>query len=105
MRLLAVPLALVLAFLAASPAAAATFTVNRTDDVAGAAGCPQVCTLRAAVSAANASPGSTIQVPGGTYTFTSALPTITTSTAIAGDGITKTIISGSGNFRVFTLSA
>ena len=51
----------------------ATITVDRTDDVAGAAACtaaPNDCSLRGAVAFANLNPGTTINVPAGTYNLT-----------------------------------
>ena len=61
-----------------SPAVAATFTVNSTldavdavtDGVCETAPGNGVCTLRAAITEANAAPGSTIILPAGTYTLT-----------------------------------
>jgi len=65
-----VVLAVASALLAARPAAAATFTVTRTDDPAPGACLPADCSLREAVIAANAAPGSTVNVPAGTFTIT-----------------------------------
>jgi len=51
----------------------AAITVDRTDDVAGAAACTAVandCSLRGAVAFANLNPGTTINVPAGTYNLT-----------------------------------
>lgn len=48
----------------------ASISVDRTDDVAAASACTAVandCSLRGAVSFANANPGTTIVVPAGTY--------------------------------------
>src|SRR3954447_25048958 len=101
MRLSAVPLALVLALLVAWPAAAANYTVNRTDDVAGAAGCPQTCTLRAAVNGSQDT-SNTITVPAGTYTLTSTLAIPKTIT-INGAGATSTTITGDKTFRMLTV--
>lgn len=69
MRLL--PLAtLAAALLAAAPAQAATWTVTKTADTADGA-CDADCSLREAVLAANAAPGSdTVTVPAGTYRLT-----------------------------------
>jgi CSLREA domain-containing protein len=62
------------------PAAAATFTVNRTldavdarpgDGVCETAPGNRICTLRAAIQESNARPGAdTINLPAGTYTLT-----------------------------------
>src|SRR5215813_10475103 len=51
----------------------AAITVDRTDDVAAAAACtaaPNDCSLRGAVAFANLNPGTTINVPAGTYNLT-----------------------------------
>lgn len=48
----------------------AAIDVDRTDDAAGASACsaaPNDCSLRGAVAAANVTPGTTINVPAGTY--------------------------------------
>ncbi|MDA0164685.1 right-handed parallel beta-helix repeat-containing protein [Solirubrobacter ginsenosidimutans] len=103
MRLSAVPLALVLVLLAAWPASAANFTVNRTDDVAGAAGCPQICTLRNAVNGSQDA-SNTITVPAGTYTLTSSI-TIPKTITITGAGASSTTITGNNTFRIFTVSS
>jgi CSLREA domain-containing protein len=96
-----------------APAAAAygsdtyTVTVN-TDDYGGtpttltgtASHCPangtgSTCTLRDAITAANADPGSTIKFTvTGTNTLNFVLPTIITSTTIAGPGANVLTISG-----------
>ena len=51
----------------------AAITVDRTDDAAGAAACTAAasdCSLRGAVTFANLNPGTTINVPAGTYNLT-----------------------------------
>jgi len=53
--------------------AAGTITVDRLDDTAAAAACTAAgndCSLRGAVIFANANPGTTINVPAGTYQLT-----------------------------------
>src|SRR5690242_14672959 len=50
----------------------AAITVDRTDDAAGAAACTAAasdCSLRGAVAFANLNPGTTINVPAGTYSL------------------------------------
>src|SRR5262249_3398662 len=50
-----------------------SITVDRTDDTAAASACTAAandCSLRGAVSFANANPGTTIVVPAGTYQLT-----------------------------------
>jgi predicted outer membrane repeat protein len=107
--------------------AAATIAVDRTDDPAGAAltaasactGAANDCSLRGAVQFANANPGTTINLPAGTYTLningaggcineptatgnTVGDLEINTSTTITGAGAASTIIRqlgvGSGSF-------
>src|ERR1041385_7845356 len=98
--------------LLATPAAAKTFTVNSTTDAVAAnpaSGVCEtavgngVCTLRAAIQAANALPGADmIIVPAGTYTLTIAGPAedaatsgdldITDDLTINGSGATTTVI-------------
>src|ERR1700742_1253982 len=77
------------------PAGAATFDVDSTPDVAHAGGCtaaPDDCSIRDAITAANASAdtSNTINVPAGTYPITAGQlevnPATATSTAIAGAG-------------------
>src|ERR1043166_1420799 len=57
----------------ASPAAMlVSITVDRTDDTAAASACTAAandCSLRGAVSFATANPGTTINVPAGTYSL------------------------------------
>jgi predicted outer membrane repeat protein len=51
----------------------ATITVDRTDDVPAAAACtvaPNDCSLRGAIAFANLNPGTTINIPAGTYNLT-----------------------------------
>ena len=54
----------------ARPAGAATFAVTRGDDPSPGPCNAGDCSLREAVMAANAAPGSTITLPAGTYTLT-----------------------------------
>src|ERR1044071_3972166 len=54
----------------AFPVPFAPIDVDRTDDTVGAAACtaaPNDCSLRGAVAFANVNPGTTINVPAGTY--------------------------------------
>lgn len=93
------------------PAAAATFTVDRTDDVSdvSARACtaaPNDCTLRGAIAKANAAPGSTVMLPDGMYQL--ALPgglTISADVMVTGAGATSTSIDGQQVDRVFTISS
>jgi len=55
---------------AVAPVMFASITVDRTDDTAAASACTAAandCSLRGAVSFANANPGTTIVIPAGTY--------------------------------------
>jgi CSLREA domain-containing protein len=101
-------------------AAGNTITVNSTADAADAN--DGLCTLREAITAANANTGSgaaagecvagsdtdadTISLTGlaGTITLTSALPTITSEMTITGPGATQLTISGNNSVRVFNLT-
>lgn len=90
----------------AAAQAATTFTVTTTtDDVSGnAANCTgnaaTTCGLRDAVAAANASPGSTIQLGAQTYDLSHGELNLKASTVIVGQGSSATEIdqqTGSGN--------
>ena len=53
-----------------APPPVGTINVDRTDDAAGASACTAAandCSLRGAIAFANLSPGTTINVPAGTY--------------------------------------
>jgi hypothetical protein len=81
---------------AACLAEAATFTVDRTDDVT-ATGCaeatPTDCSLRGALTVANALAGpDAIVVPAGTYTLHRGVLTIEEDVIITGAGASTTII-------------
>ena len=87
------------------------FTVTKTTDTADGI-CDSDCSLREAIMAANASPGTdTIMLPAGTYTLTitgidedgSAIGDldITDHLTIKGSGAADTIIDGGGIDRVF----
>ena len=96
-------------FLASATNAAAQITVTTlTDDAGNAANCPgAACSLRDAILAANAAPGSTIVFTGlnGTYTLTSALPAITVNMTLTGPGAGLLTISGAGTIPAFTITA
>ncbi len=92
----------------APAASAATFTVNTSADTSDAGGCMavSVCSLRDAVTAANAASGSTIQVPSGHYTLNTGSTLLgplapTAAMTIVGTGARNTIIDGNGKDRVF----
>ncbi|HEV7405236.1 MAG TPA: choice-of-anchor Q domain-containing protein, partial [Chthoniobacteraceae bacterium] len=80
----------------------APIVVNTTDDSFGAGG--GVLTLRDAIAAAASQTGaSTITLPPGTITLTSALPAITHDTTITG-AAGGTTMSGGGQFQVFNVT-
>jgi hypothetical protein len=94
---------------------AATFVVDRTDDVVSATACtdatPEDCSLRGAIRAANATLGrDTIVVPAGTYALTipgagddaaaSGDLDITDNLTLAGAGASTTTIAGAAGDRV-----
>ena len=93
-------------FLAPATAASAQITVTTATDDSGtpagvAANCPGgTCSLRDAIAAANAAPGSTIDLTGlgnATITLGAALPTITVATTIQGPANPNlVIVSGGG---------
>jgi CSLREA domain-containing protein len=96
---------------ATGSALAANFTVTSATDAVDAGGCTvDQCTLRDAVIAANAAPGSTINLPARTYNLTipptgpgngnddarSGDLNITAQVTITGAGASSTIIDGGG---------
>jgi CSLREA domain-containing protein len=102
-------LAVLLCLALAGPASANTFRVNTTADTTVAGGCTtaSACSLRDAVTAANAAPGSTINVPAGTFTLNTGGTTLgelraTTEMTIQGAGARRTIINGNDRSRIFT---
>jgi hypothetical protein len=82
-------------------AVAATVSVDTTaDDVAAMCAPGTGCSLRGAVSVANAAPGTTIDLPAGTYSLTQGPLTITApQTVIAGDGVASTTVTGASPGR------
>jgi CSLREA domain-containing protein len=102
-----------MAVVLASPAQAATFTVNSTADTNDGA-CTTTsggCTLREAIAAANTSSGvaDTINFAVGsetTITLTSELPTITDSAGLTiMTGVARITISGNSQVQVFQVSS
>ncbi|MDQ3799656.1 MAG: CSLREA domain-containing protein, partial [Acidobacteriota bacterium] len=89
------------------PGLATTFTVNSTLDNE-ADGCSAgVCTLREAISDAQANPGADVIdiAVTGTVTLQSTLPTITQSLTINGPGANVLAVSGNNANRVFRIAA
>lgn len=116
MRRYSLIIALSAAFALAAPslAAAATFDVDRTIDSFGGA-CTAAagdCSLREAIQHANGDPGSTVNIPAGTFTLTlSGAPDdlnlagdldVSQGTTISGAGAAVTVIQAAGRAdRVF----
>src|SRR5829696_1641731 len=108
--------ALVMAVVLASPAWAATFTVDRIDDpdlstTPTADECTDAandCSLRGAITAANANVGDdTIDIGvTGTVNLTAALPDLSTSIAIEGPGDDQLTVrrDTGGDYRIFTVT-
>ena len=104
---------LVVAAMVAVPTAAAaqtgptTFVVDSTATGAGDCADPGACTLRAAVDAANANAGSTVQVPAGTYVIDGQLVVSAPMTieGAAGQGADATVIDAAGGSRVIDVRA
>jgi len=94
---------------AASGAQAATLTVTRTDDPAGASCEMTNCTLRAAIALANSDLGNdTIQIPAGEYKLNAAAGgqlSIAASMTLAGAGARVTTIRAASNSQIFVVSA
>jgi len=105
-----------------APPPIGTINVDRTDDAAGASACTAAandCSLRGAIAFANLSPGTTINVPAGTYNLTISgagegfsgdisvgdLDVIGNNTSIVGAGSAVTIIhQTSAGDRVFEVN-
>ncbi len=99
-------LATLLAFVGwAAPARANTFVVTKTADTADGA-CDADCSLREAISAANASPGADIiTVPAGVYALTIGALEVTGPTTLNGAGAGVTVIDGvSGAFSILRIT-
>ena len=84
-----------LLLLTAAPLRADSFTVDSVADGAASCKTPKNCTLRAALLASEADPGSsTIYLPKGEYRLARALPPIRTTVIIRGAGPESTVIMG-----------
>jgi predicted outer membrane repeat protein len=98
--------ALAFSFMPASAARAATVTVTDQTDTTNAAcvadGTTIPCSLRDAVTYANANAGTTISVPAGTYTLTSGELALSADMTITGAGASSTFVQHQGNtsFRI-----
>jgi CSLREA domain-containing protein len=92
------------------PAAAATYTVNTTDDSWADANCapaPGHCSLREAINAANQTTGALVSVPAGHYNLDPKKGPLQIKTSMtvegAGNGPTGTVVDGGGKTRVFVV--
>jgi CSLREA domain-containing protein len=89
--------------------AASTFVVDTTDDVVGDCDVEGECSLRAAVTAANAESGATVSVPAGTDSLTRGQLRLTRPMSIQGaastPGPTATTIDAGGSSRVFDVAS
>ena len=98
-------LGLAFALVSAGPlagAAAATWTVNTTNDAAASGsecmGAPNDCSLRQAIDKADTDPaGDTVELPAGEYDLIQGPITVTQAITITGAAANTTTISGSGN--------
>ena len=86
-------------------AGASTWTVNTTAD-SNDGSCGSTCSLRDAITAANADSGDIIQFSAsvtGTITLASALPAITANMTITGPGAASLTVSGNNSATVGTI--
>ena len=99
MRRLGLPLVVIALLVAASPAAAATFTVTGTTDVTGSCSGTSCTTIRAALAAAQfQSPvADTIVIPAGDYQLSMGQLDVDTPVTIVGAGARATIVRGTVN--------
>ncbi|MDA0181840.1 Ig-like domain repeat protein [Solirubrobacter phytolaccae] len=94
----------VVACFAITPGAwAATYNVNTTDDVPG--DCPATCSIRGAITAANANvDGDTIVIPAGQYSLTQTLALrVTNPVTITGAGANVTTITANPSVEIRAL--
>lgn len=85
-------------------AAAATFSVTTTADSNSGTCVPGSCTLRQAVVAANATPGSTIALPAGHYALSFGELQLLANVTIDGAGPAATMIAQTGTARIFNVT-
>jgi CSLREA domain-containing protein len=81
----------------------ATYIVNTNADSIDGSCSPSKCSLRDAVTAANATSGAIISVPDDTYTLTHGALDITSSMTISGTSLANTIVDGGRADRVFNV--
>ncbi len=112
--LLAVGVLLLVVLFRADRVYAASFTVTRFDDPAPNGCAPTDCSLREAIIAANATPGSLITLPAGIFTLGRAIPIggdtpetgdldLNANTTISGAGADRPIIDAGGIDRVIDI--
>ncbi len=88
----------------------ATIDVDRLDDfaVATCTVAPGDCSLRGAMAFADSNPGSTVNVPAGTYTLNGGELSVgsatNTNTTIVGAGASSTIVVASPGSRIFNIN-
>jgi CSLREA domain-containing protein len=97
-------------FLAPATAASAqTYTVNTAADSTDAGNCATTCSLRDAITAADLTPGSTVDLTGlgnATITLTAQLPPITANMTISGPANPNlVIVSGGGTVAALIINA
>jgi CSLREA domain-containing protein/uncharacterized repeat protein (TIGR01451 family) len=101
--LIATVLSLALLALAAPAGAATTFTVTKTTDSNDGV-CDSDCSLREAITAANADSGDTVVVPAGDYTLATTELTVSSSMTIMGSGSGVSVIHAPPNTRVLEMT-
>jgi CSLREA domain-containing protein/uncharacterized repeat protein (TIGR01451 family) len=84
--------------------AATTWTVTKTADTNDGV-CDSDCSLREAITKANADSGDTVVVPAGDYTLATSELTVSASMTISGAGAGGTVIHAAPNSRVLEMSA
>ncbi|MBZ5695507.1 MAG: DUF4215 domain-containing protein [Acidobacteriia bacterium] len=96
---------LLMLLLLATPAGAAQYTVTTTRDKNDGACTPADCSLREAISAANATPETDeINVPAGTYVLKQGELGISGDLSLVGDGPDTTVIDGNRESWVFAIT-
>jgi CSLREA domain-containing protein len=94
--------------LTSQPVSAATFTVTKTADTDDGV-CDADCSLREAITAANAAAGDdTITFAtsaNGTITLAAELPSLSSNITIDGNGAANTVLSGGNAFRLFFVAS
>jgi CSLREA domain-containing protein/uncharacterized repeat protein (TIGR01451 family) len=92
------------ALVVAPARAATTWTVTKTTDTDDGV-CNSDCSLREAITAANADSGDTVVVPAGIYALATSELTVSASMTISGAGAGISVIQAAPNRRVLEMSA